>query len=242
MSKFRIQRYNHTVTVPLGADQISHTPARPLNGILRGVSIIPPASITGTSYGIKMLDYAGEVMFEALLLAAGSTATVFTDANDIYINIPIVNNADSAVFKIAIAGDTTPTGVLTGDNMANATEGATVTIGDVVYTLTATVLLPNDVLIDSTADATLTNLVNAVNGGAGEGTKYGTGTVANPYVTAGSVTSHAITFTAVEDSAAENAVVTTTDEATYSWGDSTLADGGEAADGDFVVDLYIERG
>lgn len=244
MSKFKIQRYNKTITVPLGANTIKSTPLNPVNGILKGLTVRPPASITGSSYAIKVLDYAGQVMFSKSTLAAGSTAGIFTDANDMYINIPIANNADVALFQIDIAGDTTPSGVLTSDNSGNVTNGKKVTIGDIVYTFkTALSVTPTayEVLIGSDADDTLLNLKKAINAEAGAGTKYGVGTVANPYVTSGNVTAHAITVTAVEDSAAENAVVTTTDEATLSWGDTTLADGGEAADRAFVVDAYIER-
>lgn len=246
MGKFRVQRYSKTLTVPAGANMIKHTPGNALNGILKGVTVTPPASITGSSYGIKILDYAGQTMFSKSSLAAGSTSAIFIDANNNYINIPIVNNADVALIEIDIAGDTTPTGVLTGTNAANATDGKIVTIGDVVYTLksslTAGGTTPYEVKIGASADATLTNLAHAINGTGGTpGTDYGVGTLANPYVTAGSVTSHAITVTAREDSAAENAVATTTNEPTYSWGDTTLADGGEDDDVDFGVDLYIER-
>ncbi len=65
-----------------------------------------------------------------------------------------------------------------------ALEGEIVTIGAVAYKFTATVTLANDVLIGVSAEACIDNLVLAITHGAGEGTNYGTGTVANPLATA----------------------------------------------------------
>lgn len=53
----------------------------------------------------------------------------------------------------------------------------------------------NEILIDTDADTTLGNLKAAINGEAGEGTKYSAGTVANPDVTCGEVISHAVILT-----------------------------------------------
>lgn len=63
----------------------------------------------------------------------------------------------------------------------------TVTIAGVVYTFkTALTPAANEVFRGVDATAMATNLAAAINAGAGAGTLYGTGTVANPYVFASS--------------------------------------------------------
>jgi hypothetical protein len=76
--------------------------------------------------------------------------------------------------------------------------GGTVTIGGVTYTFVSALTSPavaNEVLIGASAAATRNNLLAAVNGAAGAGTTYGTGTVANPLVS-GSAASADMTVTA----------------------------------------------
>lgn len=69
------------------------------------------------------------------------------------------------------------------------TAGNTVTVGTTdgttpaVYTFRSALVSAFDVLIDTSAQNTLSNLLNAINLGAGVGTKYGTGTTANFDVT-----------------------------------------------------------
>lgn len=65
-----------------------------------------------------------------------------------------------------------------------ALEGEVVTVGTIPYKFTATVTVANDVLIEITAEGCIDNLVAAITAGAGVGTKYGTGTVANDLATA----------------------------------------------------------
>lgn len=83
----------------------------------------------------------------------------------------------------------------------------------------------NEVLIGSDADDSLTNLKLAINAGSGEGTKYGTGTVANADLSSGNVSSHTITLTAAVKGVSGNLLATTTTAAHLSFGDETLADG-----------------
>ena len=68
---------------------------------------------------------------------------------------------------------------------ANLANNDTVTLGGKTYTAkTPQVTSANDVLIGATAADTIRNLVNAINGGAGEGTTYGNGTSPNTDATA----------------------------------------------------------
>lgn len=93
------------------------------------------------------------------------------------------------------------TATLTSDETQPAA-GDTVTIGDYVYTFIESLTsinrygqtehaAPFNILIGADADETLGNLVAAVNGDAGEGTKYAFNTPAHPRVQAAAVSSHA---------------------------------------------------
>lgn len=66
----------------------------------------------------------------------------------------------------------------------------TFTIGDQTYTFKASPSSANQVDIGTDEDTSINNLVAAINGGAGEGTKYGTGTAQNAYVTASADTAN----------------------------------------------------
>lgn len=77
--------------------------------------------------------------------------------------------------------------------------------------------IPNQILIGAAGDDTMANLAAAINGAAGEGTTYGWGTVANPYVTSGAVIAHAITVTAIEKGVDGNAIAKAEDDAHLDW-------------------------
>jgi hypothetical protein len=106
----------------------------------------------------------------------------------------------------------------------------TTTAAHLSYTSTVMVngaaAVPYEVLIGADADGSLNNLIAAINGAAGAGTTYGTGTVAHPTVTAGTVTAHAFVVTARTAGIAGNLIATTEDDAHLSWGAVTLASGG----------------
>jgi hypothetical protein len=94
-----------------------------------------------------------------------------------------------------------------------------------VYTFVSALVTAYDVLIGATADDTLTNLMNAINGGSGAGTTYGTGTVANTLVTAGSVAAHAIVISAIDSGASYNTVTTLENSSHLSLSSATLSSG-----------------
>lgn len=117
------------------------------------------------------------------------------------------------------------TGTLTSNNTAPS-DGDTVTIGMKVYTF-KTSLTPTEgqVLINSTADAALLNLIRAINHSGTPGTDYQCA-AANPSVTAAtSVTSHAFAVTAIATGTAGNSVATSKVAVTLSWGATTLTGG-----------------
>jgi len=151
---------------------------------------------------------------------------------------PIVCNADVDQIESVVNPDTnvvtsnaqTPavaaTGVLT--LTGNALEGETVTIGTQVYTFTATVDTPNEVLIGANASASIDNLISAITGGAGAGTNYGAGTVINTKVTAAAGAGDTMDVTAKVAGSAGNSIATTETLTNGSFGAATLTGGTDA--------------
>jgi hypothetical protein len=119
-------------------------------------------------------------------------------------------------------------GTITSDNTAPS-DGDTVTIGTKVYTFkTALTPTEGEVLINSTADAALLNLIRAINHSGTANTDYKVA-AANTQVTAAtSVTSHAFKVTAITPGSGGNAIATTETSSHLSWGGVVLAGGGTA--------------
>src|SRR5204863_5203142 len=77
---------------------------------------------------------------------------------------------------------------------------------------------------------TLANLAAAVNGSAGAGVAYGAGTVANVDASA-SAGSSTVTFTAKVAGTGGNAIVSTTDDATFGFSNAATFTGGAGSAG-----------
>ncbi len=109
----------------------------------------------------------------------------------------------------------------------NAADTETVTIGATVYTfLTVLVDAPYNVLIGADAEESIDNLVAAIMAAAGEGTLYGTGTVAHPDVEAAAGAADTMDVTALVRGSAGNAIATTdTMGAEGTWTEVTLTGG-----------------
>jgi hypothetical protein len=146
----------------------------------------------------------------------------------------IVNSHTSGTLRFNDGTSTTTSAGVKATQVLTAsgvfTDGETVTAGDVTYTMVAALSSPavrNEVLIGANTAAALDNLKSAINGSAGAGTTYSTGTVANPQVTATTNTDTAQTVEAYTVGTAGNAIVTTETCANASWGAATLASGAE---------------
>lgn len=108
--------------------------------------------------------------------------------------------------------------------------GETITVGDVTYTMvTALSGVKNEILIGASAAASLDNFKSAVNASAGEGSTYGTGTVAHPQVTATTNTDTTQVVEARDIGTAGNSIATTETCANAAWGAATLASGAAAS-------------
>lgn len=129
------------------------------------------------------------------------------------------------------AGLTNATNVLT--MTTKPSNGDTVTVGTTdgttaaVYTFKTSISTAFDVLIDTTAQTTLINLLNAINAGTGSGTKYGTGTTSNFDVNAVQLPAGQIEVVANLAGTAGNSIASTHTGTTASWASSTLTGGAD---------------
>lgn len=129
-------------------------------------------------------------------------------------------------------------GTLTSDATAPANND-TVTIDGHVYTYKTTLTgAANEVLIGASAAAALTNLKAAINGAAGAGSTYGTGTLAHTTVTAGTLTATTLLVVAQLAGPAGDALATTETSAHLAWAGATLA-GGLAANSSVYVNPSV---
>ncbi len=131
------------------------------------------------------------------------------------------------------------TGTLTLAANAIATKTVTIGLGGaaITYTWVAALGSADDVLIGGSASASIDNLVAAITGGAGEGSVYGTGTVAHTHVTAVR-DGDTMDVTALLHGVDGDLLETTETMTNGSWGDVTLTGGA-----DFLFNLiWIGRG
>jgi flagellin len=149
---------------------------------------------TNTTYNNTPVFTGGTL---SVFLSDGSAAD---SANPtISVNMPTLTTG-----SLNLGTNATGTLVLTG----NPTAADTVTVGTQTYKFVAagSVTAANDVAIGSTVQDTLTNLEAAVNGGAGSGTLYGAGTVANTAATITSVNAGSAVLQATTAGTAGNSV------------------------------------
>ncbi len=156
---------------------------------------------------------------------------------------PTISVAAPTLSATSIGLGTFASGVFT--LTGTPTAGDTVTIGAKTYTFQTTLSAANDVLISSASGsagmtATLQNLAAAVNGGAGAGVVYGTGTTANASaqvtaVSGGSATVQSLTagVGAAGPPETGNSIAVATTSSVGTWtnpaGGSANLDGGSGA-------------
>ena len=118
------------------------------------------------------------------------------------------------------------TATLDGVTIAN---NNTVTIGDQVYTFKSTLsvgpAVANEVKVGATDSDSLDNLIAAINDSGVEATNYGTGTVANAFVTAAAGAGDTMVVTAKSPGAAGNGVALAQTLTSGSWSSPTTVGG-----------------
>lgn len=116
-------------------------------------------------------------------------------------------------------------GTFTLTDVPTATE--TVTLGSDTYTFVAALTTAYDVLIGGDIEETIENLIAAINAAAGEGTVYGTGTLANADATAELLPSSQMLAVASTPGVAGNSIASTETCADGSWSAATLTGGAD---------------
>lgn len=104
----------------------------------------------------------------------------------------------------------------------------TVTLGATTYTFNTVLGATNSILIGASVQASIQNLIDAINAGPGIGTRYGTGTTINLSAAAAlAPTVSQLTATAYTPGAAGNSIVSTETVANAAWGAATLTGGSD---------------
>lgn len=132
---------------------------------------------------------------------------------------------------------------------SNATNGKIFVIGERTYkfvtALSTGPAVANEIKIGDTLADTKANIIAAINGAAGAGTTYGTGTVANTQVVASAGGTGAVIITAILAGVAGNAIATTTDDSACAWTSTVMAGGVDpltvdiGATGAYVINAAI---
>lgn len=177
------------------------------------------ATLTAERPGVAWVEKIGAAPAAILLpdAASGSEVTATLGANGDALTVSpggsasVTGSGETAESVLTLAG--------------NAVADETVTIGTRVYTWKATASAANQVKIGATASDSLDNLIAAINGDAGEGTLYGTGTVAHTQVDALAGSGDTMHAYAVAVGTAYNTVATTETMSAGSWNNATLTGG-----------------
>lgn len=170
----------------------------------------------------------------ALYTNGTASGQITTGASKVFGVVVNSHSSGTIRFNDGLSGTTSAgvkaTGVLTGTDVFS--DGETITIENITYTMRTALsspAVPREVLIGASLADSLDNLKVAINGGAGEGTTYSTGTEANPNVTATTNTDTAQTVEAKRVGTYANSFATTETADNASWGAVVLESGADAS-------------
>lgn len=196
-----------------------------------------------TRYGFRVKDNGGTIVtvkidsgVHTLDLTKGETRRILRRSFGRY----LVTSTETAVTVrgtqneqngFDLSSQVAASAVLSSDGTV-PTAGDTVTINNVTYRFESTMALANDVKIGASSDATLNNLIAAVNQSGTPGTEYFAGTVAPTDVTAGALVGTGatgkVTLTASTPGTGGNAYASTETSAHLSFGAATFASGAQS--------------
>lgn len=169
--------------------------------------------------------------------ATGVKATGTYTASSVANGNTVTIGSKTYTFKTTLSG-VRATGTLTSDATAPS-DGDTVTIGNKTYTfktaLSAGPTVANEVLIGVSAAVSLDNLKSAINGTAGEGSTYSTGTVAHTQVRATTNTDTTQVIEALAIGTAGNSIATTENGTHTSFGAATLTGGAASVANEVLI-------
>lgn len=193
------------------------------------------------------VDVAATTGANSVLLGTPANASAYLAAGDVdeetlgfATEKKFLINADTTLVAAMASAAVAAAKALTISAITGANT-QTVTINGQVYTFnTALTDTANNVLIGADATAMGDNLAAAINAGAGAGTTYGTGTVANAAVTATAALG-VVTVTAITPGTGGNAVTISETLTNSAWaGGATTLSGGEAANSGAQVTLLLD--
>jgi hypothetical protein len=178
--------------------------------------------LIGATYAISLDNLADAV--NAATAGLGVTYGLGTVAHP---TVTATTNTDTTQKFVARLTGTGGNSIATTETSAHLSFGGSTMSGGSVrtYTFVSSLVSAFDVLIGADADASLTNLVAAINGATGEGTLYGTGTVAHGKVTAGNVSAHATIITATSTGPDGNDILVSETSAHLSFSAGQLSNG-----------------
>lgn len=191
---------------------------------LRGPGFAKLRSSLGGQFGIRLQSTGADADVEL-------TRIIFQTIGVSPSN-PCLVNFEQIILDPFTGTDVSATGVLTSDN-TNVANNDTVTVGNKVYTFKTT-LTPTEgeVLRGGSADASLLNLIRAINHTGTPNTDYKCAAANSDVTAASSLTAHAFQVTAIAPGA--STVATTETSAHLSWGAVTLVGGSRAGQFDLV--------
>lgn len=187
---------------------------------------------------VLLLGYDGSIVDESnaarAVLTAAPALTAITPDDAAY-DYSVLTQRPAWDDTFIEAPNTFATGTLTFTGIPTA--GETLTVGGKTYTWASPVGAANTVLIGATTADCISNLVAAINAGAGAGTAYGTGTTANTDAGAQIYLDPQMTLNAVTIGTAGNAVATTSTTANATFDNATLTGGQDIpADDEFTIE------
>jgi len=222
-----------TINPPISQGPVDYLTVSVANNLTVNIPVVPftfkinslPNLTDGTPY------LATEVETSAL----GNVALNLDNIG--FSKVPPVN-ASTSFSIVAGVSNTAATQTLTS-NQTNPNVGEIITIGPTQYKFVLAFSgAANEVLIQPTADQTMSALIAAINNQSGSGVTYSLGTPKDPTVVAGVLTSHHFTVTAIVGGNVGNSVVTYSTAASTTWGAATLT-GGDAADTNQITQIAI---
>ena len=149
--------------------------------------------------------------------SAGNGITAIANGNNSFATVDLAGGLDPGAAKVATAGDT-------------------ITVGTQTYTFVnalSNTPTANQVLVGTTETGSLANLANAVNGGSGSGSTYGTPTTVNTSASA-VATASTVVFTALTKGLAGNSIVTAQTGGDNTFPGGTLTNGAAGSINDLL--------
>ena len=91
MTKYKIQRYSTTLTIPAEGTSIVSS-AIGLNGKLKGILLDVPALVGTTTITITIKDVGSYTIFTKASIAENAKTTTFIDTNNFPLELPLSGN------------------------------------------------------------------------------------------------------------------------------------------------------